>query len=261
MQVALSEALRWSERLIALSVMVSTLELLWVRRSLRDDGVFAWPLLRAEYAGWPRGLRALLDATLAYRPYCALLALELLLALALAARPWAFLAPLLLLATLLTALSFRGSYNVGSDALAIAILLGVSLARVGPESLPARAGLGYVAAQVTLSYAVAGFAKLRDPDWRSGRALVRLFALPSYAAPPRVSALLRSGSRARVAAWGVIAWECAFPLALVWRGWAAPWLACGLLFHLLNAQLLGLNRFFWTWLAGYPSLLFYAQSS
>jgi hypothetical protein len=53
----------------------------------------------------------------------------------------------------------------------------------------------------------------------------------------------------------VIAFECAFPLALI----DARLLSLlGIAFHVVNARVLGLNRFLWAWLAAYPALWFWA---
>lgn len=49
--------------------------------------------------------------------------------------------------------------------------------------------------------------------------------------------------------------ELAFPLALATRPTLVAALALAALFHLANACLFGLNRFFWTWLAVYPALI------
>ena len=59
----------------------------------------------------------------------------------------------------------------------------------------------------------------------------------------------------RAMSWGVMGFELAFPLTLLWT----PALVAGLVvagtFHLANACLFGLNRFFWTWLSAYPAIL------
>ena len=39
---------------------------------------------------------------------------------------------------------------------------------------------------------------------------------------------------------------------VVWLGW-------GILFHLLNALVLGFNKFVWAWFATYPVILYAAQ--
>lgn len=134
---------------------------------------------------------------------------------------------LLLLITILTAVRFGGTLNGGSDYMTVVAL----------SSLLVPWGQTYLAVQLTLSYFVAGLVKLRQPDWRNGKALTRLTGL---------SALL---------AWPVLLWECTFPLAWLNHTLCLAYLGIGVVFHLANAKLLGLNRFFWIWLAAYPSLL------
>lgn len=122
--------------------------------------------------------------------------------------------------TLLTAIRFGGSLNGGSDAMTMVVLS----SRLVPW------GRTYLAVQLTLSYFVAGLVKLRMPEWRSGRALTALTGLPGWLT------------------WPTLLWECSFPL--VWF-WPIPYLTAGVLFHFLNIKKLGLNRFFWIWLAAY----------
>ena len=127
---------------------------------------------------------------------------------------------LLIAITLLTAIRFGGSLNGGSDAMTMVVLS----SRLVPW------GRTYLAVQLTLSYFVAGLVKLRLPEWRNGRALTALTGLPAGLS------------------WPALLWECSFPLA-----WfcPAPYLTVGALFHLINTRRLGLNRFFWIWLAAY----------
>lgn len=133
----------------------------------------------------------------------------------------------LLLTTVLTAVRFGGTLNGGSDYMTVVAL----------SSLLVPWGRLYLAVQLTLSYFVAGLVKLRQRDWRNGSALTRLTGLP------------------RQLAWPVLLWECTFPLAWLSHSLCLAYLAVGLVFHLANSKMLGLNRFFWIWLAAYPSLL------
>lgn len=63
---------------------------------------------------------------------------------------------------------------------------------------------------------------------------------------------------ARFSSWGVLAFECSFPIALldIRAGIALLALASG--FHLANALILGLNRFFWAWVSAFPALLYWS---
>lgn len=133
----------------------------------------------------------------------------------------------LLLSTVSTAVSFGGTLNGGSDYMTVVIL----------SSLLLPCGRLYLAVQLTLSYFVAGLVKVKQRDWRNGSALTRLTGLPAKLA------------------WPVLLWECTFPLAWFNYHLCLGYLAVGLVFHLANTKILGLNRFFWIWLAAYPSLL------
>ncbi|MFN8609515.1 MAG: hypothetical protein U0931_18395 [Vulcanimicrobiota bacterium] len=134
---------------------------------------------------------------------------------------------LLLLITLLTAVRFGGSLNGGSDYMTMVVL----------SSLLVPWGRTYLAVQLTLCYVVAGLVKIRLPEWRSGQALTRMTGLPAFLSLP------------------MLLWECTFPLAWTSRPLLWTYLAIGTGFHLTNARILGLNRFFWIWLAVYSRLI------
>jgi hypothetical protein len=257
--VTLEVATAWMARGGAIAAAVAALELLWVRRALADTGEFAWPVLRGELAAAPGWLRALADRVLSYRGTVAVLMIQLAAALALPwsahpALPW-----LVLASSLVISIRFRGTYNGGSDAMLLIVMLALGLARSAPGSPLAAAGLAYAAAQLVLSYFIAGIAKLPDSAWRTGRAVQAMVRLPQYRVPPRVMARLSPPRVARAAAWAMFVFECAFPLTLVHPAACAGLLACGVAFHLTNAIVLGLNRFLWTWIAAYPALIYWAE--
>ncbi len=244
-------ALGWTQRLVAISIALSAIELLVVRAAWSDTGVFRWSTLRQELA--PRWSRRVLDPVFGARGFTIVVAAQLALALAL---PWVAhpaASWLLLVTTLAIAFRFRGSYAGGSDAMTVVVLVGLAIAPWSP-----RAGLGYIAAQLVLSYVVAGVGKLADPAWRAGRALPALLALPQYAAPARVRRLIERPAIARAASFAVLGFELGFPLALLGPVPAAIAIGLGLAFHVTNAVVLGLNRFVWAWLAAYPALIYWA---
>jgi hypothetical protein len=144
----------------------------------------------------------------------------------------------LLASTVICQWRWRGNFNGGSDRMTVVLLL----ARV----LPAPVGDLYAAVQLTLSYWVAGGAKLASAGWRNGSAMQDFLEL--YQAPP-IPRRYHLGL-----SWAAMFWQLAFPLA--WLG--GPWLAffslTGLMFHLANWRLFGLNRFLWIWMAAYPCL-------
>ena len=257
--MTLATATTWLARGGAVAAAIAALELLCVRHALADTGVFGWPTLRAELATAPRWLRAIADRVFSYRGIVVVLAIQLSSALGLAwlanpALPW-----LVFATSLLISIRFRGTYNGGSDAMLLVVMLALGLARSVPDSPLAAAGLAYAAAQLVLSYFVAGISKLTDPAWRSGRAIPVLVGLAQYRAPAWATAVLSRPPIARLAAWSMLAFECGFPLALVRPSMCVGLLVCGTAFHVVNAVVLGLNRFLWTWLAAYPALLYWVD--
>jgi hypothetical protein len=132
--------------------------------------------------------------------------------------------------------------NGGSDTMTMQILLAAFVASLFPHSARMQyAAAAYVAIQLVLSYFVAGVAKLKQHEWRKGR------ALPQF--------LGRTGSPWLVRSWLVMLFECLFPVCLLSPTLTLAFLAFGSLFHLANFYYFGLNRFIFVWLAAYPALL------
>ncbi|HEY0253879.1 MAG TPA: hypothetical protein VGC41_20255, partial [Kofleriaceae bacterium] len=228
---------RMIDALAAIAVAIAAIELLVVGRAWTERGVFSRTALRLPIGFGSIGTAILLGLQLASA-----------VSLPLTSHP----APAIIAfaTTWLIAIRFRGSYNGGSDAMLLVVLLGISINRLGYE----RVGMGYIAAQLILSYAISGIAKLREPSWRDGTALPSLLANPQYNAP--AWALRLAG---RPVSYALLGFEVLFPLALTSRVACMSFLAIAAAFHLGNAIVLGLNRFLWTWLAAFPALWFWVE--
>lgn len=147
-----------------------------------------------------------------------------------------------------------GPYNGGSDRMSLLVLCCVFAAHVMPGTRSVELAYGYLAIQLVLSYVISGWVKIVNPDWRSGRALCDVFLFSSYPVSESLRALAARPRLLRTAAWAVMGFELAMPLALLDRHALIVLLAVAGSFHLANACLFGLNRFLWIWLAAYPSL-------
>ncbi|MBX3021939.1 MAG: hypothetical protein KF799_09710 [Bdellovibrionales bacterium] len=226
----MNEALLWTGRLIALALILQSLELLRVKP-------YAWSVVQREIPLWLRPF---------VRPYSALLWLRLLSGVAVLIFPTGTLAVLLLLTTWLTAVRWRGTFNGGSDTMAVQILLAWSVSLLFPATQTAC--VLYIALQVLLSYVVAGVAKLREPEWRDGRALMQFTAGGLGGGSVLVARAPALWS------WLVIAFECSFPLALLGPTMCLGYISAALVFHIANFYIFGLNRFVFVWLAAYPAL-------
>jgi hypothetical protein len=152
---------------------------------------------------------------------------------------------------------FQGPYNGGSDRMSILILWCLLLAQLAPSPLWQAAAMGYLAVQLTLSYFVSGWVKLLNHDWRSGRALRDVFGFSAYPVSEQLRSLSDRPKLCWVLSWAVILFELLLPFALLHQNLLIGTLVIAAVFHLANACLFGLNRFFWIWLSAYPSLLWF----
>jgi hypothetical protein len=145
----------------------------------------------------------------------------------------------------------------GAEQMSLLVLLATCLA-VLPHPSNNRLGIVvfFVAAQVCLSYATAGIAKLFSETWRSGKALPAIFMTDNYGHPRMAALLAKHPALAWLLSWTVIAYECLFPLALLTSGWTLiAVLSVGVAFHISCAVTMGLNGFLWAFPATYPCVV------
>ncbi|MET0363451.1 MAG: HTTM domain-containing protein [Sphingobium sp.] len=150
---------------------------------------------------------------------------------------------------------FNGPYNGGADRMGLLILLCVTGAYALPDPRWRELAFGYLGMQLLLSYVMAGWVKVVNRDWRSGRALRDVFLFSAYPAGENLRQWARHPRLLLTAGWAVMAFELAFPLTVLSRPALIVGLALAALFHGANACLFGLNRFFWIWICAYPSIL------
>lgn len=161
----------------------------------------------------------------------------------------------LALLSLVTLQRFQGPYNGGADRMGLLALWCLTFSRWLPTEAGREVAFGYLGLQLTLSYFIAGWVKIANPDWHNGRALRQVFAVSTYPVSEGLRGWARRPAMLLALSWTVMLFELLFPLTLVSRPTLAFGLAFAAVFHLLNACLFGLNRFFWTWLAVYPAIL------
>jgi hypothetical protein len=251
-------AVRLTEVLWALSLLVQTAEYLRLEAPLSREGVWQWAIQREELSQAPSVLRALLDALQTERAWHGHLVLRVMLGVCLLAGLANTLMVLILfLGTVAILVRWRGAFNGGSDFMTLVVVTGLLIGHAATPwvgaTLAWRSGLGYIAVHTLTSYFLSGMVKLRYRGWRNGRALPSLLDGGLYGPLPAVSPF-RYRPLACVVSWAFILWECSVPIVIVGSGWALAWCAVAPLFHFMVYWHFGLNRFFWAWCAALPAL-------
>lgn len=152
---------------------------------------------------------------------------------------------------------FNGPYNGGSDRMGLLILICLTLAHIAPNASWQNIAFGYLAVQLILSYFISGWVKFVNIEWRSGRALQDVFAYTIYPVSEHLRPIADRPKLLFIMSWCVIGFELLFPLSLLHIHTLYIALIIAGTFHLANAFLFGLNRFFWIWLCAYPSILWF----
>lgn len=240
-------ALLWTTRLISVALILQSLELWQIRRQWSDEGVWRWEILKCDY---PAALRPLAGLVFAYPNFLGLLLLRLIAAVTVLWCPHPALFAFMFVTSLLVSMRWRGTFNGGSDAMTLVVLLGLSVG--GPY------GLWWIALQLCLSYLLSGWVKFKRTNWRSGKALAEFVKSPLYATPAVLQKLAQNPSAMLALAWLLIIFELTFPLALFAHTTVA-YVAMAAVFHLAMVYAFGLNRFFFAWAAAYPALLWAAS--
>lgn len=150
---------------------------------------------------------------------------------------------------------FQGPYNGGSDRMCLLILCCLCLVHFMPTLRWQEYVFGYLAMQLVLSYFISGWVKIVNPEWRNGLALQDVFRFSVYPVSEGLRGFAERPLLLFMMSWAVILFELLFPLTLFSQGALILGLVVAASFHFANACLFGLNRFFWAWLAAYPSIL------
>lgn len=150
---------------------------------------------------------------------------------------------------------FNGPYNGGSDRMGNLILFCLTIGLIIPAWQ--EYALGYLALQLILSYFISGWVKLINPAWRSGQALIDVFAFSAYPVSESLRGWQLHPKLLQTMSWAVILFELAFPLLCLTQTGLYLGLFIAAIFHFTNACLFGLNRFFWIWITAYPAILWF----
>lgn len=251
--LTLDSAYFFTRALLAVALTLQGFELLALNK-IYSRGPWEWSLIREDFRSQSILLR-LFDIIHSKIAFTGASIVQIVVSLFLIKVPSFAGVFTLVLIQLLIASRFRGAFNGGADAMVLVLLTGLAISAWSPRMV--EVGLLYVAVFATFSYAASAISKLKNRSWWSGEAL-RSYALDSsYDVPASLMNLFKRPRLSFVLSWSLLLFELALPFCLLNEQAIALWIGLGLLFHLTTFAAIGLNRFFWVWIASYPALFYF----
>lgn len=256
------------ERLSAIGVVLTSLEMLTRPKAFSDTSLMSWPVSQLYRVGTTRGkLPLILKSFVSYPAINRVIVLRLLAALFLLVNrrgKTARTAATAAVATSCVLLSVRSPYGLdGADQMTAITFMTVLIARLRPGSvLVQKVCLWFLALQSGLSYITAGVAKVFGSMWYDGTAMTGIMGTNQYGHQTVGKFLQKHPKLTKWSGRAVTFWESIFPVVLfIPRPFSDIFVWSGACFHLGIALAMGLNDFFWAFVATYPAVLFCSQET
>ncbi len=251
-----SDALHFAVRSCCVTRFILLIELAVVAKEMRPGGIFNWDVLSLVDHSRNSKIRFYLAQTfgrIAHKTFVIMLFLEA--SIVVAAFTWPSNAALVLAAAAFLLIHLKRHYLSfnGSDQMVFVVLVAVFIGSIGHA---ARAATAFLAAEVSISYLVAGVYKVWSPYWKHGTALKLIVQTQMFGNQTVARLLNNYGWLTVVSQSTVVFWECSFFIALVAPPRAVMViLGAGVIFHAACAWMMGLNTFPWAFWASYPAII------
>lgn len=239
---------------------IVTLEQIKTQYLHRDDHVLSWQI--AQWMNPNIGgtlFRGVLNLILDYKQFQWLFKVRLLLLFVLLVLPvhtTAFSVIVMLIFVSLLLPVIRNPYgNDGAYQMYMIIFGTLSLSLfVAIDGLMGLILMANIALQLLLSYAVSGIAKLKSATWLDGSAIIGITGTRIYGNPYLFGLFRTYKGMALLVCLSVIILEVGFVIAFLFANTQVflLFMGLGVLFHLGTAIFMGLNNFFFAFVATYP---------
>jgi hypothetical protein len=236
--------------------------MLAVRQHYRNGGLFSWEINKSRLSASGQGRLSVVFRRLFEYPGVVWLIGVRILAACLIPFVLTNRVYLLIAASIIAIISIllivRGADGRnGADEMCLVIFASLSLSLLSDNPLVWKAELWFLALQLNLSYLTSGIYKAKERGWWDGSYLRMAFRTEAYGNEDLWKLLGRRPRLGRIASAMVITLECGFFLSLLLPlNYSWPILMGGVLFHIGNAVISGLNTFVWSYISLYPAVVF-----
>lgn len=243
--------------LSSIGALISNLEWLKLSSHFKDEGLFSWRVrqIRANQLVHPK-LSPLINQIFSYPNIVYFFAFRVILILLLifSFKHFTISGTLcLIIAATSIILSIRGNEGTtGADQMHTVSVLTIGLCLLSPSTIVHQCCLIFLTLQLVLAYSTSGWIRIMQPTWRNGQDLLAVLRQHTYGNYTIWKFAKTHNGFLRVVSLSILIFECAFPLALFLPlHFVYFFLVAGILFHISNAFIMGLNTFTWSFLPLY----------
>jgi hypothetical protein len=251
------------QTIASIAVIIDAIEIIIERNHYSSDGIFNFEVLRS-YKRWMTNGKvvSIYNIILNYPNYIFLVFIQLIVAILVISHLFTNLSLFFIMIILLIHLlsHLRNQYGVdGSDQIQVIIFASLLAFYATSDPIVQKFSIFFLCFQSFLLYFMSGLAKLSSPAWRGGEAIAGIINTESFGNRVLSQILFNRPLLSKLICWCVIIFECAFPI-LIFTGIQSTvfFILVGMIFHFSISIFMRLNSFFWSFIATYPALLFFA---
>ena len=166
----------------------------------------------------------------------------------------------LLLVLIAIIISIRGNEGTtGADQINTITLLIVGLCILSPTKLVWITGIISLAILLIIAYSTSGWIRILQPTWRNGKDLLVVLRQHTYGNKFVWNIGKKNPNLIKFTSLSILIFECLAPIIIFMPlKVVLVYLVVGVVFHLLNALIMGLNIFVWSFISLYVSYLWLA---
>jgi len=147
----------------------------------------------------------------------------------------------------------------GADQMNKIVFITVAICLISSSKWIWQLGLFFMSGQIIIAYCTPGYLRIFEPSWHNNIALTNILRLHTFSRPFAWEFVKSNPRVAKLISIGLIIFECSFLIA-----WLLPFnylllfLGFGVVFHIFNAIIMGLNNFTGSFIATYPSYIWFS---
>jgi hypothetical protein len=243
----------------SIGVIISGMEWLSLSAVFKDENLFSWKIRKTRTSFFIRA-KAPFDYIYGYPYIIFLVTIQVFSALGI----MLFLDQIFIRTILCGVISIISIFfsiraymgHTGADQMFKLTFITVTLSYLSNSEFALKLGLIVISIHLIIAYATPGLLRIFQKEWRNGEDLLIMLRLNTYGNFTIWQLFKKHKVLYKTVTWGIILFECSIIIALFLPiNYLLCYLLLGILFHLSNAIIMGLNTFTWAFVGTYPAYL------